>query len=216
MAQHVKICYAKLGIDSDRISSTSIRGFFGNHFADIAEFHHHSDLSYHYPAIQYKKIGKELIIIGISKYADVVFEKFSLLDKIVLKEKSISLPNVEIQITKDEIKQSNINYKFVTPWIALNEKNYTLFIKLLSKERKLFLEKILTANILSMLKGLGIRIEFRINTEISKMHSKTVTVHHNKFVGFYCDWTCNITIPRYFGLGKSISKGYGVVVKNDS
>ena len=111
---------------------------------------------------------------------------------------------------------ADTNYRFITPWLALNEKNYKTYLKLATKERKSFLERILVGNILSMLKGLGIRIEFKIEVKILKISSKTTQVHYNKFVGFYCDWNSNILIPKYCGLGKSVSKGYGTVIKNDN
>ena len=218
MDSYVSICYSRIGgIDSDKISITSLRGFFGNYFINIPEFHHHSESSYHYPMIQYKKIGKELIIMGISKYAEIVFEKLSTIEKIVINNKEITVNNIQIEISKNEIKLlENTNYQFITPWLALNEENYKKYLKLASKERKSFLERILVGNILSMLKGLGIRIDFKIEVKISKIISKTTQVHYNKFAGFYCDWNSNILIPKYCGLGKSVSKGYGTVIKNDS
>ena len=218
MAHYVKICYSRVGIhDTNKISITSIRGSIGNHFIDIPEFHHHSEISYHYPMIQYKKIGKELIIMGISKYAEVVFEKLSTIDKIVASNKEITVTNIQMELTKNEISLlEDTKYRFITPWLALNEKNYKIYLKLASKERKSFLERILVGNILSMLKGLGIRIDFKIQVKISKISSKTTQVHYNKFVGFYCDWNSNILIPKYCGLGKSVSKGYGTVIRNDN
>jgi hypothetical protein len=214
MDSYVKICYTRIGvIESDKVSITSLRGFFGNYFINIPEFHHHSESSYHYPMVQYKKIGKELIIMGFSKYAEVVFEKLSTIEKIIIKNKEIKVNNIQIDITKNSIKLENTNYQFITPWLALNEENYKKYLKLASKERKFFLERILIGNILSMLKGLGIRIDFKIEVKISKIYSKTIKVHYNKFVGFYCDWNTNILIPKYCGLGKSVSKGYGTVIK---
>ncbi len=218
MDSSVTICYTRIGIDdADKISITSLRGFFGNYFINIPEFHHHSEFSYHYPMIQYKKIGKELIIMGISKYAEVVFEKLSTIDKIVVSNKEIPINNIQTELTKNEIKLlEDTNYRFMTPWIALNEKNYKLYLNLAPKERKSFLGRILLGNILSMLKGLGIRIDFKIEVKISKLSLKTIQVHYNKFVGFYCDWNSNILIPKYCGLGKSVSKGYGTIIKNDN
>ena len=218
MDSYVKICYTKIGgIDSDKVSITSLRGFFGNYFINIPEFHHHSESSYHYPMIQYKKIGKELIIMGISKYAEVVFEKLSTINKIVINNKEITVNNIQIEITKNKVKLlENTNYQFLTPWLALNEENYKIYLKLASKEQKLFLERILVGNILSMLKGLGIRIDFKIEAKISKISSKTILAHSNKFVGFYSNWNSNILIPKYCGLGKSVSKGYGTIIKKDN
>jgi len=81
----VKICRVKLNIsdpDSDYISSVKLRGFLGSLFVDDAEFHHHSERSYHYPLIQYKRVKGELMILGLQDYAGVLMNKMSIVDSI--------------------------------------------------------------------------------------------------------------------------------------
>lgn len=68
----VKICRVKLNVsnpDRDYISAVKLRGFLGSLFVDDAEFHHHSERSYHYPLIQYKRVNSELMILGLQEYA---------------------------------------------------------------------------------------------------------------------------------------------------
>jgi hypothetical protein len=69
----IKICYAILDFDSSKnVTPVQLRGFMAHLFANISEFHHHSDNSYHYPLIQYKRMNGKLSVIGIEQFADIV------------------------------------------------------------------------------------------------------------------------------------------------
>lgn len=207
----VKLCYATFGVDSRRLTAASLRGYLGYLFANDAEFHHHSESSHHYPKVQYKKIGSNLMMVGLAEYADIIFEKLSQVDHIVTTDRKIPINNILIETKVFDVTQNPCRYYFVTPWLGLNVRNYKKYLELNQKERTAFLEKILVGNILSMLKGLGIRIDFKIELRISKLRSKTTIAHDNKFAGFFCNWDANISLPENCGLGKSVSKGFGVV-----
>lgn len=208
----IKICHAVLDFDSDKnVTPVQLRGFLAHLFTNISEFHHHSDNSYHYPLIQYKRIDKKLAVIGIGEFADVVFEKMSNLDHITTQDQKIPLTNIEMQNSIYHPKEATSKYKFTSPWIALNKENYTKYSLLAKKDQKQFLEKILVGNILSMLKGMKIFVDYIITVKINSYKSITTTAHQNKFTGFFCEWDCSVTLPEYCGLGKSISKGFGVV-----
>lgn len=211
--KRIKICHAILDFDSDKnVTPVQLRGFLAHLFVNISEFHHHSDNSYHYPLIQYKRIDKKLAVIGIGEFADVVFDKMSDLDHITTQDQKIPLTNIELQNTTYYPKEIKSKYKFTSPWIALNKENYVKYSLLAKKDQKQFLEKILVGNILSMLKGIEIFTDQKITVKINSYKSITTTAHQNKFVGFFCDWDSSMTLPEYCGLGKSISKGFGVVI----
>ena len=213
MAEGVKICHAILNFDSDyMVTPVKLRGFLGYLFTNISEFHHHSDNSYHYPLIQYKKAYNKLVVIGIGEYADVIFEKMSGLDHITTETQKIPLNNIEIKTTMFEIKVNPKRYKFLSPWLALNEKNYAKFKELKNNEKKPFLEKILVGNILSLLKGMGIFVKHNISVSIVKFNTLQVTTHQNKFAGIFAEFDCNTELPEFLGLGKSVTKGFGVVI----
>ncbi|MEX0861225.1 CRISPR-associated endonuclease Cas6 [Nitrosopumilus sp.] len=209
----IKICRAMLDFDSEQnVTPIQLRGFLAHLFTNISEFHHHSDNSYHYPLIQYKRIDKKLAVIGLGEFADVVFDKMSNLDHITTQDQKISLTNIELQNMVYYPKEIKSKYKFASPWIALNKENYTKYSLLVKKDQRQFLEKILVGNILSMLKGMKIFVDYMITVKIVQYKSITITAHKNKFAGFFCNWDSNITIPEYCGLGKSISKGFGDVL----
>lgn len=207
----IKICYATFDADSRLISAVSLRGYMGYLFANDAEFHHHSESSHHYPKVQYKKIGNSLMILGLGEYADILFERLANVEQIVTPNQNIPVSNIVLSSKIFNIVEKQYRYYFATPWIGLNEKNYKKYLELKQNEQKIFLEKILVGNILSMLKGLGIRLEFKIVVKISKIRTKTITVHGNQFAGFSFSWDSNISLPENCGLGKSVSKGFGVV-----
>jgi hypothetical protein len=213
--KRIKICHAILDFDPEKnVTPVQLRGFLAHLFTNIPEFHHHSDNSYHYPLIQYKRIDKKLAVIGIGGFADVVFEKMSNLDHITTQDQKIPLTNIELQNSIYFPKEVKSKYKFASPWIALNKENYSKYTSLEKKDQRQFLEKILVGNILSMLKGMEIFVDYIITVKINSCKSITTTAHQNKFAGFFCDWISNITIPEYCGLGKSISKGFGVVISS--
>jgi hypothetical protein len=156
-------------------------------------------------------VNKKLLVLGLGRYAKIVFNKMSQLDSLITEERKINLLNVELINTTFEIKEEYSVYKFISPWLALNEDNYKKFKSLDRNQRKEFLEKILIANILSALKGLGLRIEFQLSVQINKLRLVQTEAHKNKFIGFYCEFASNVVLPKFFGIGKSVSKGFGVI-----
>ncbi len=210
----IKICYAVLDFDSDyKVTPIKLRGFLAHLFANISEFHHHSENSYHYPLIQYKRIENKLAIIGIKEFAEFIFQNMSELDHITTETQKIPLNNIEIKSSLYIIELVHTKYKFLSPWIALNKRNYAKFKELKNSDKKSFLEKILVGNILSMLKGFEIFINYKIIVSITKFRSIPVIAHKNKFAGMYAEFETNILLPDHLGLGKSVTKGFGVIRK---
>ena len=213
----IRICRCVLEVDI-KSDATHLRGYLAHLFVNDPEYHHHSDDPYHYPLVQYKNITGKLIIIGIGNYAQQVFERVSRLEKVVLENSTASVNAVKIHFDEVIIKQQETRYSFCTPWIGLNQKNYKKFREPGIDKRKL-LEAILVGNILSALKGMGIQVDFKILVSIQKFRSIPQTTRHqggkkNKFAGFYCNFNSNILLPEFIGLGKSVSKGFGVVISS--
>lgn len=40
-----------------------------------------------------------------------------------------------------------------------------------------------------------------------------VTAHEHGFSGFYGAFVANLSLPQYLGIGKSVSKGFGILEK---
>lgn len=209
----IDVCYAYLDVaDSAAISATSLRGFLGYLFIEDTEFHHHSDSPYHYPLVQYKKVKGRLLVMGLKDYAEVVCRKMSTLDHITTPGGRIGVQSVDISTSSFSVEETKARFRFATPWIALNEENHRKFSTLGGRpEKKAFLEKILVGNVLSALKGLSVFADFKVAAELEDFWHKPVHVHDNRFQAFRASFAANVGLPKFFGLGKSVSKGFGAV-----
>lgn len=181
-------------------------------------FHNHlNDQSflYKYPLIQYKRISKCPAIQCIDYGVDEIHKFFEnkswdlkISDRILdMKIKSLQMNQFTMQVWN-----KNFDYT-IQNWIALNQENYPKFQTIESlTERIAFLEKTLTANIISFAKGIEWTIDKPIELHIKDLkESKAVTLKGKKVMGFNIDFSCNVFIPNYIGLGKSVSLGFGMV-----
>ena len=196
--------------------SSKLRGYIGNQF-DYPLLHNHyagNKILYSYPLIQYHVIDGEASILGIEEGADLLRE---IADDITELRLSDSYYKVEDRnIVNDEINVSTTNkeyhYKFITPWLALNKNNFERFNKIEGwKDRKVFLNRILTGNILSMAKGLGIIVDRRLypKTRLDFTNADYKSVNMVAFTG---EFRLRFRIPAYFGFGKGATHGFGTVV----
>jgi hypothetical protein len=109
-------------------------------------------------------------------------------------------------------------YSFLTPWLALNEKNYEKYQRLGTwAERKELLEKvILPANIIAVSKGIGYTVpkEHRIKANIGNRKEVQTRLKGTPMLGFIGTFSVNFEIPDYWGIGKSVSRGFGTVKRS--
>lgn len=196
-----------------------IRGYIGNRYIENNLLHNHDDnkFIYRYPLVQYKVIDNIPTIIGINEAVNIVA-------KIGLFEDELIIRDVSYDINKKEINKENfefgctddyIEYEFVTPWIAINQKNRAEYQYGNEIKKEEILKKVLIGNIISMSKGLGYTVSKQlicwINVEEKRVKLKGIT-----HVGFVGKFKVNFKIPDYLGLGKSVSRGFGTIKKSYS
>lgn len=212
-ADKVKVCRAFLEITEHnrKVTASKLRGFMGYFFLEDEEFHHHGENAYKYPLIQYKRINGKLLILGLNEYAPILTQKIAQLDRIIIPKQTIEVRAVDIQNDNHYIRYEQQQYSFATPWIALNEHNYRVFNQSKKDEQKNLLQRVLVGNILSALKGLGIRTKERIIVSINEYRPVHVKAHGNSFEAFNGQFEANICLPEFIGLGKSVSKGFGAI-----
>ena len=101
----------------------------------------------------------------------------------------------------------------ISRWLPLNSKNYQLYQNIEGVvERVSFLENILKANLLSMLKGLGIHLEKELILKITEIGDSYLLYNKGvKMMAFNADFKCNLSIPNNIGIGKNASIGCGIV-----
>lgn len=196
-------------------SSAQLRGFFASKFNEYTLLHQHNTdkFIYDYPLVQYKMISKVPTVIGINEGADVLIEICNQYDEIKLSNNIYEIVEREISYKNEDFGLSDkfYTYSFEIPWFALNQENFTdKYQRMNSTEQKELLRKTLVGNILSMSKSFGYTVPGQIKCEpdlqpgIGIMKGVKIATFRGKFM-------VNFLIPNYFGLGKSVSRGFGTV-----
>ena len=192
-----------------------LRGFLSDKYKGNTEFHNHlSDgYNYSYPKLQYKLIKNTLSIMGIGKDVTEINKKlFEEIDYLNIDGNLIFDIQKEIEIFDDEIEFTGdkmYEYRFVTPYLPLNEKNFSKYLK-----REYTLEQAITNNILEVLKGLGIWLEKENKIYVSAdLQITSRDLKNVNMIAFIGNFYTNIKFPDYFSLGKRKSLGYGMFVK---
>lgn len=85
-----------------------------------------------------------------------------------------------------------------------------------SVKKKGLLEKILIGNIISMSKSLGYTVPEPINAKTEKLREVRTSLKGTPMLGFLGTFSVNFEIPDYWGIGKSVSRGFGTVMKQIS
>lgn len=200
------------------ISQTSekLRGYIASRHLDNPLFHQHlqkNKLAYRYPLIHYLVLDGKAIVFGIKSGADEVSKLFNEIDEIIIGTEKFNILDKQLTIKShaftvtDDFKQ----YRFVTPWLALNEGNFLKFKQANWVTRKQMLARILIGNVLSALKGLDITVEKKIFAKIDYVKPVTCSLKGSILTGFYGRFAINLDLPPLFGIGKSVSRGFGAI-----
>lgn len=196
-------------------SPEKLRGFIGNKFPDYPILHHHikeAGYVYTYPRVQYKIISGTPIVFGLEEGAEVVKKISSDIDELLLGKQTYRIEEKRIIEKMQEfgkIKEHK-QYKFITPWLALNEENYGQYKKINKKNQILLLNRILIGNILSIAKAFDYvvlsKLTVKTNVKPTKVQSKGIPL-----IGFVGEFRINFDLPDLIGIGKSVSRGFGTI-----
>lgn len=197
--------------------SPKLRGYFGNKYSNEVLMHNHDNgkLVYEYPLVQYKIINGVPTIIGLTTGSELVLNAGIREKELIIGDKHIDLGRAEItnEFAEFGLTKEIHNYEFINPWIALNQKNTVTYRACDDIEKDELLERILIGNLISMSKSLHYdvpgRIKVKSNFELVDIHLKGV-----KMCGFVGCFKSNFELPKYIGLGRSVSSGFGAVLKH--
>lgn len=194
--------------------ATQLRGYIGRRFSKYPILHHHTDVPIlTYPRVQYKVIEGTPAIFGIEEGAAVLKKISGELERLELLGSEYRVVDTIIYERSVEIGavRKPIQYHFLSPWLAFNKSNYARFHEIQDwKEKKEFLNRILTGNILSMAKGLGIVVERRlyVHSHVDRVATKYKGIGMTGFTGTF---RVNFSLPEYCGIGKGVSQGFGTI-----
>jgi hypothetical protein len=197
-------------------SGAQLRGFFATKFNEYSLLHQHNadKFIYRYPMVQYKMIDRTPTVIGINEGAEVLKEIYDEYEKITLNGNEYKI--IERGITYKEedfgISEKLVKYEFITPWFALNQENFRKYLSFDKGQQAKLLNKNLIGNLLSMSKSLGYQVPEKIKCH-TELKSRSSSLKGNEIIAFKGSFITNFLIPDYFGLGKSVSRGFGTVRK---
>lgn len=208
----------------NEIESKAIPFFRGAVIASLEKrdilFHNHDEdkLRYAYPLIQYKRIHKKAVVMGIGKGIEVISQLLTAgnfnyqigNEKVEMRIEAVNAYDNEILLAEN----ADCHYR-LRNWLPLNSENYKQYQESESMvERIQILERVLIGNILSFLKGIDIHLEDQIDLHITDITGqRAVTYKKVKLMAFDIEFKTNIQLPQYIGIGKNASIGCGVLTK---
>lgn len=182
-------------------------------------FHNHQGggFRYSYPLIQYKRIGGKAAVVCLNEGVDIVGEILSKgITRLNIGERVIELETERVSTQRHLAQVWNSSFKYrITKWLPLNKANYETYKTLETVgDRVAFLEKILAANILSFLKGLGIWLDKEVVCRLLNLSEPYLVKNKGvRLMAFDIEFKANISLPDYVGIGKNASIGYGVLTR---
>jgi hypothetical protein len=218
-----RIRYLTIRFDAElaRHEITAFRGAIANAVGpQHTLFHNHDDresggVIYRYPAIQYKRIGRNPLLVCIEEGVDEIHHLFQKQSwELNLNGRPLTLSVADLRLNQYTLQAWEQQFRFqLTDWLALNRSNYEQYQQLTSEPDQLdLLERILRGNILSMAKGLDWHIDREVRVRITHLSPMRRQRYKDQLLScFDAEFTTNVFLPDWIGLGKGVSIGFGVV-----
>jgi hypothetical protein len=222
MNDKINLCILKLKFDRPlerKVKTKDLRGAVSNLYPEERLLHQHHEngkIDYHHPLVQYKIINGECLLAGLKDGAELLANLDLAAKTLFMGYENYTIFTTELEFHRISIETSETVqcYFFLTPWLALNEKNYEQYQRLGSwGQRKELLRKILIGNLLSISKSLGYTVPEPIHVEIHNLKEVKTSLKRTPMLGFVGSFSVNFEIPDYWGIGKSVSRGFGTVKK---
>lgn len=196
-----------------------LRGFFGDFFRQYSPLLHNHWIDgtniYKYPKVQYKVIDRIAMLVGVEEGAELLAKLFLKVNFLDIDDQRyyIDAKNLTWQIVDLSDASKLYEYRFKTLWMCLNQKNYKIYRNIISsKEKSEFLNKILIGNILSFYKGIQYWTDVKIMVT-GKFQEHRTMFKNQEMLAFSGRFTTNAVLPDFIGIGKSVARGFGTVVK---
>lgn len=180
-------------------------------------FHNHSPSGniYRYPKIQYKQMYKKAALLCIEEGIEGMQDFFSQTDwkmEIGREKKEITVAQIKVQQYRVAVWADRFEYQ-ITHWLPLNQDNYKRYHELPGLSEKIqLLEKILLANILSFLQGIDLYVQEKIEVKIRSIQKERILIYKGQQMqAFTLQFSTNMSLPNFIGLGKGSSVGFGVI-----
>ncbi|MCW5921725.1 MAG: hypothetical protein KIS77_05230 [Saprospiraceae bacterium] len=182
-------------------------------------FHNHNNETggYHYrfPLIQYKHNHGRPMLVCLNEGIEELHHFFSQPDwtlNLNGRATPVRIHSLDVRQCSLEVRERHARYH-IRQWLALNEENYGLYTRLPGlPERLMLLQQILQNQLVSLLHQLGCEKDGRVEVRVQHLKDERwVSYKGVKVLAFSLEFTCNVGLPDFVGIGKGCSIGWGVV-----
>lgn len=197
--------------------SHKLRGYFGNLFKEHSPLlHNHlegGEQLYKYPMVQYKVLQDVPTLVGLNEGAELLITLFLKMQELQIGGRTypVHQKNIESKMVNTGLSTNLHAYRFVTLWMALNQKNHDFYVNEIAEKRKLHLSNILKGNILSFFKAMNYHAPAQVMANLKIRGEKQTHFKNNTMLAFEAEFVTNCLLPDFTGLGKSVSRGFGSI-----
>ena len=183
-------------------------------------YHNHAPDSHdipRYPPIQYKLMDGRPVVVGVGEGSESLKKIFVPGSKHILQigrdYRNFIVSDVVSADFSPSLKHGEPQRYQLHSWLAFNSDNFKEYKQISSlTARMAMLDTILTANILSLYKGLGFFVEDTVTANIVDLNPRAVTFKGVRMLAFDAVVETNFALPLSCGLGKGVSHGFGTIL----
>lgn len=186
---------------------------------ESVHFHNHNGdegFVYRYPLIQYKVTNRKASIICLNDGTDEIHNLLGRKDldlQIGTRSESYAIEDVAMHYFNVQVWRQPFQYALLN-WMPLNQKNYRDWQALEGNEaaQAAMLQRILRGHILAFATGVDWRVPEEVKADITVIKEMKLLPYKGQDVlTVTLNFTCNVSLPDYIGLGKGSSVGFGIV-----
>jgi len=168
---------------------------------------------YLYPRVQVKILNEQIYIIGINEGVAPILDMADKFDFLDFGNITFQVLDVEMDQHEDLFRPISrmIRYRFITPWVALNQTTGIRYRYLNSIEKMNYLSRLLSQNIVFLAREMGLELEEKVFTRLSLTSLFPKTVDETYWGAFNGEFRTNFILPNYLGVGNGITRGYGAI-----
>lgn len=166
-----------------------------------------------YPRVQVKILNEQIYLVGVGEGVDPIKSIAEKLEFLDFGNITFQVHDVDVDIHENSFRpvEKLIRYRFVTPWVALNQTTGSRYRFLNNVDRVNFLNRLLGQNIVFMAREMGMELEENIFTKVTLTSMFPRPVDENNWGAFDGEFRANFILPNYLGIGNGITRGYGTI-----
>ncbi len=182
---------------------------FDNHLAD-------GRLSYRYPRVQYKQLGKRMVVICLQDAVAEVGKFFGKEFEVVLDGESVVLHLSDLSLREHRImvwQDTELEYS-ISDWSPFSQQSHLVYERLDGVvERMAFLQERLLKHIMAFLRSVEAVPQRRVEVKLLDISRPDIRrLHHYSGVVFSrVRFATNVMLPQFIGLGRHSAIGFGVL-----